>query len=150
MKPLLQFEEFLKKGVIIKRTPENSRALFLFKESKRKQDSLKQILEKIGLNETNTHDIIEYCYDILIYLVRAKLYEDGFTSIGEGSHEAEVAYMRVLGFPEKEVLFLNQLRYFRNGIKYYGTILDQDYANKVLFFLNSVYPRLVNQIRNKN
>ncbi|MFA6022739.1 MAG: hypothetical protein WC781_01485 [Candidatus Pacearchaeota archaeon] len=143
MKHLLNFEEFLDIGVIIKRTPDNSRAIFLIKESKRKHDSLNQVLEKIGLNELNAHEIVEYCYDILIYLLRAKLCKEGFISTGEGGHEAEVSYMRNLSFSENEVLFMNQLRYFRNGIKYYGTILNKSYADKALVFLNKVYPKLL-------
>jgi hypothetical protein len=147
MKQLLNFEEFVKMGVIVKRTPEKSRALFLYKESERKYKSLNQILDKIGVNILNAHEIIEYSYDIIIYLVRSKLYADGFNSTGEGAHEAEVSYMRNLGFSDNEVNFMNQLRYFRNGIKYYGKVLDEDYANKVLVFLKKIYPKLLNLIK---
>jgi len=147
MKSLLMFEEFLKIGTIIKRAPENSRASFLIKESKRKYKSLNQILDKIGINELNAHEIIEYSYDILIYLLRAKLYAEGFTSTGEGAHEAEVSYMRNLNFNENDVLFMNQLRYFRNGIKYYGKVLGKDYAERVLDFLHKNYPRLLEVVK---
>lgn len=113
----------------------------------KKYKSLNQILDKIGVNELNAHEIIEYGYDILVYLIRAKLYEDGFSSTGEGSHEAEVSYLRNLGFSENEVTFMNNLRYFRNGIKYYGKVLDSDYAKKVLTFLNKIYLRLLTLIK---
>ena len=142
MKPLITFEEFIKKGVVIKRTPENSRASSLVKEAERKYRSLNQTLDKIGINELNAHEIIEYCYDILIYLLRAKLYSSGFNSTGEGGHEAEVSYMRNLGFSENEVSFMNQLRYFRNGMKYYGKILDKNYAEKVFIFMKKILPKL--------
>lgn len=143
MKQLLTFEEFLKMGVIVKRTPELSRSSFLIKEAERKNKSLNWTISKIGITELNAHEIIEYGYDILIYLLRAKLCKDGFNSSGEGSHEAEVSYMRNLGFSENEVNFMNQLRYFRNGIKYYGTSLDKTYAHKVKIFLDNIYPRLL-------
>lgn len=149
MKQLITFEEFIEKGIIVKRTSENSRALFLYRESERKKKSLNQVLEKIGINEINAHEIIEYGYDILIYLIRAKLCEDGFSSTGEGAHEAEVAYMRNLGFSETEVMFVDQLRYFRNGIKYYGKVLDENYANKVLTFLRKISPKLAALIKAK-
>lgn len=142
MKQLITFEEFIKRGVIIKRTPENSRASSLIKEAKRKYKSLNQILDKIGINELNAHEIIEYCYDILIYLLRAKLYSKGFNSTGEGGHEAEISYMRNLGFSENDVLFMNQLRYFRNGMKYYGKILNKDYAEKIFDFMNKILLKL--------
>lgn len=143
MKPLAKFEEFVERGVVVKRTPEIPRMNFLFKESARKFKSLNQVMEKIGITELNAHEIIEYCYDIIIYLVRAKLYEAGFSSSGEGAHEAEVAYMRNLGFSENEVLFMNQLRYFRNGIKYYGKSLDKEYAERVKLFLDKIHPKMI-------
>lgn len=142
MKILLMFEEFVKNGIIIKRSPEKSRASFLIKEADRKYKSLSQTLDKIGINDINAHEIIEYCYDILIYILRAKLYENGFASIGEGAHEAEVSYMRNLYFSENDVLFMNQLRYFRNGMKYYGKTLSKEYAEDVLAFLKKIYPIL--------
>ena len=143
MKLLLTFEEFLKMGIITRRTPEFPRSAFLVKESERKNKSLSWMVDKIGICELNAHEIIENCYDILIYLIRAKLCKDGFGSGGEGAHEAEVSYMRNLGFSEYEVDFMNQLRYFRNGIKYYGTILTIEYAEKALKFLNKLYPKLL-------
>ena len=50
--------------------------------------------------------------------------------------------MRVLGFKDIEVSFMNELRYFRNSIVYYGKILDKGYAEKVIKFLNKIYPKL--------
>lgn len=72
-------------------------------------------------------------------LIRAKMLKAGFKSSGIGAHEAEVSYLRELGFKDTEIEFTNQLRYFRNGILYYGKSFDIDYVNKVLDFLNKVY-----------
>jgi len=137
-----KFDEFLLKGTIRRISPDKSRARSLIEESERKNRSLKQILDKIGLNDENANDIIEYCYDILIGLVRAKLYLDGFKSSGEGAHEAEVSYLSQIGFSSSELRFMDELRYFRNGIKYYGKYFDREYANKVLDFLSKVCLRL--------
>ena len=82
---------------------------------------------------------MEYCYDILLFLIRAKLYAEGYSSIGQGAHEAEVSYVRNLGIHEKDVQFLDQLRYFRNGILYYGKRLDAEYAEKVITFTKRIY-----------
>jgi len=41
---------------------------------------------------------------------------------------------------------MNQLRYFRNGIKYYGKVLDKEYAEQIVSFLNRIYPELVKKI----
>ena len=90
-----------------------------------------------------SHFIVDSSYDILIELIRAKLLKDGYKSSGEGAHEAEVSYLRKLGFEEKDVLFMNDLRYFRNGILYYGKSFDSDYADKALEFLKKNFDRLL-------
>ena len=64
-----------------------------------------------------------------------------------GAHEAEMSYMRVLGFDEKDVQFANQIRFFRNGMLYYGTILDKVYAEKVIGFTKRIYPKLKEMIK---
>lgn len=142
MKPLKKFEDFLKEGVIKKQEPDLSRANFLIKDSERKQKSMKITIEKIGLSEINAPEIIEYCYDIIMGLIRANLSKKGFKSYGEGSHEAEVSYLRNLDFSEPTVQFMDQLRYFRNRMKYYGKFLDKEYAERVLGFFNYILPPL--------
>ncbi len=67
---------------------------------------------------------------------------DGFGTSGKGAHEAEVSYLRKIGFKDQEVEFADRLRYFRNGILYYGKNYDKEYAEKVLKFLNLIYPKL--------
>jgi len=47
-----------------------------------------------------------------------------------------------LGFNENDVQFANQLRFFRNGMIYYGTILDTEYAEKVIEFTKRIYLKL--------
>ena len=50
--------------------------------------------------------------------------------------------LKILGFDEKEVQFADQMRYFRNGMLYYGTILDKEYAKKVVEFTKHSYAKL--------
>ena len=88
------------------------------------------------------YDFIENVYDVLMEIIRAKLLAEGFKSGGEGAHEAEVSFLRKLGFPESDVRFMNNLRYFRNGIKYYGKDFDKETATKALSFLDKAYPKL--------
>ena len=65
-------------------------------------------------------------------LIRAKLLLDGYNSSGQFAHEAEVSFMRNLGFSESDVLFMNQLRYFINGIKYYGEDATENKAQEAI------------------
>ena len=142
MKAPFYFEEFIKKGIVKKQSPDKLRAKDLIAEAERKSHSLKNILDKIGLNNENANDIMEYCYDIIINLARAKMLLGGFNASGIGAHEAEVSFLRKLNFSEIEVKFMNQLRYFRNGIMYYGKKFDKEYAQKVLDFLSKIKKRL--------
>ena len=145
MKPLKNFRDYIEQGIVKKQTPNKLRAEDLIKESKRKSNSLKLILTKIGLNNDNANDIIEYCYDIIINLIRANMLIKGFNSSGIGAHEAEISYMKELNLTESEVQFANQLRYFRNGIKYYGKAFNKEYAEKVLKFLSNIKLKLKNE-----
>jgi hypothetical protein len=57
--------------------------------------------------------------------------------------------LREIGFNEKEVQFADQLRYLRNRITYYGKNLDKAYAEQVIEFLNKIYPKLKEMIKEK-
>jgi len=144
-----EFEEYLKRGIIKRILPDKSRANFLFEESINSLRGLKEIIEKIGINEKNSNSVIKDCYDIIMELIRAKLLIEGYNSSGSYAHEAEVSYMKVLGFTENEIAFMNELRYFRNGITYYGKILDKEYATKVFDYLNRIFPGLMKILEKK-
>ncbi|MEK6938541.1 MAG: hypothetical protein AABX04_05835 [Nanoarchaeota archaeon] len=135
-------EGFVEEGIVKIVSINIERARSLIKESERKLRSLNSNLEKVGINADNASDYVEHCYDLLMFLIRAKLYLMGYSASGQGAHEAEVSYLRNLGIGEKEVQFMDQLRYFRNGIIYYGSGLDQEYAEKVINFTKSFYPQL--------
>ena len=136
------FEEFIKEGIVKRIAINKERARSLTKESERKMNSLNEQLDKIGVKDENANDYVEYCYDIISYLIRAKLYLEGYNASGQGAHEAEISYLRVLEFTEKEIQFADQMRYFRNGILYYGTALDKEYAEKIIDFTKRIYPKL--------
>lgn len=142
MKPIKPFSEFLRLRIVKKQSPDKSRAGFLIEESERSLEGLNEIIEKIGINKNNVNSIIKDCHDIIMEIIRAKMLLDGYSASGAGAHEAEVSYMRILGFSERDVQFADQLRYFRNGILYYGTNLDGKYAKEVLGFLRRIHPEL--------
>ncbi len=144
MRNLKKFTEYVEEGVVKKQFPDKSRAENLAEESKRKFNSLNRIKSKVGIDDENANDIIENCYDIIIGLIRAKMLLRGFSSLGAGAHEAEVAFLKELKMNEKDVQFINQLRYFRNGILYYGKRFDKDYAEKVFNFLRRIFILLTN------
>jgi len=142
MRAIRQFEEFIKEGTVKKQMPDNSRANFLIKESEKSNSFLKRLIADYEVTDDNANSIIRICYDIFMELIRASMLKNGFNSQGKGAHEAEVSYMRNLQFSENYIRFADQMRYFRNGIVYYGKIMDAEYAKRVVNFLNKTYPKL--------
>jgi len=142
MNRIKNFEEYLKGGVVKKQAINKSRSEFLIKESERSYNFLMGLIKKIEISNENANDIVKICYDILTELVRAKMLLHGLNTSGYSAHEVEVSYMRVLNFNEAEIQFADQMRFFRNGMLYYGTILDKEYAEKVLEFTKRNYLKL--------
>jgi len=142
MRAVKPFEEFIREGIVKVQSSDKSRANFLIKESEQNYSYLLELIKKMGVRDTNANNYIKNCYDLLMELVRAKMLLKGYNSSGSGAHESEVAYCRGLGFSEVEIQFLDQMRFFRNGMLYYGTILDREYAEKVIEFTKKVYSKL--------
>jgi hypothetical protein len=142
MRAIKDFDEFIKSGIVKKQNPDSSRAEFLIKESENSYRFLMEIIDKIEIDDKNANDVIKGCYDIMMELIRAKMLMKGYNASGFGAHEAEVSYMRNLNFDEQDVQFADQIRYFRNGMLYYGTIMDSEYAKKVFDFLNKILGKL--------
>ena len=147
MKLPKNFEEYLTKGIIKKCSINKSRAEFLIEESEKSLRGLKKRIDIMEIDEDNANSIIKDCYDILMELIRAKLLLDGYNSSGQFAHEAEVSYLKKLGFSDNEVAFINDLRYFKNSINYYGKILSVEYAKQVSNFTNKIYPKLKRMVR---
>lgn len=135
------FEYYLKKGVVRKISIDNSRAESLINESKIDYKVLKDWFNKIS--DKSPGMVIKNSYDVIMGLIRARMFKDGYKSYGVGAHEAEVSYLTVLGFSERDIKFMDKLRFFRNKILYEGKSLDEEYANKVIRFLDKVVKELV-------
>lgn len=142
MRAIRKFEEFIKEGTVKRQSRDKSRADFLIKESENSYKSLLTMIVKVKIDNDNSNLFVKMCYDILMEMIRAKMLLEGYNASGLGAHEAEVSYMRILNFGENDVQFADQLRFFRNGMLYYGTILDKVYAEKVIGFTKKIYKKL--------
>lgn len=142
MKAIKQFNEFIESGTVKKQAPDKSRSKFLVIGAEQGYAYLLELIKKMGVGNHNANDYVKNCYDILMELTRAKMLLEGLNASGFKAHEAEVSYWRNLGFKEHEVQFVDQMRFFRNGILYYGTILDKEYAEKVIEFTKKNYQKL--------
>jgi len=147
MKPIKDFDEFVQNRTVKKQSIDKSRAEFLLKEAENSYEFLLEKIKKIVLTDKNSNDFVKSCHDIIIEIVRADMLLRGYNEAGAGADEAEVAYMRVLGFDESIVQFADQIRYFRNGMLYYGTVLDKEYAEKVIEFTKKIYSELKEKCR---
>ncbi|MEK6915650.1 MAG: hypothetical protein AABW89_03880 [Nanoarchaeota archaeon] len=143
MKLPKEFEYYVQRRIIKKQAKDKSRAEFLINESEKSLKGLRKRFEVMGIDEFNANSIIKDCYDIIMELIRAKLLLEGYSASGSFSHEAEISYLAKLGLPDTEISFLNELRYFRNSITYYGKILDEEYAKKVYYYLDKIIHKLI-------
>ena len=147
MSAINDFDDFIRRKIVKKQTQDKSRAKFLTKEAENGYLFLQEKIDKMGISQNNANDFIKSCYDILMELIRAKMLLDKYSATGQGAHEAEVSYLRILGYKETDVRFLDQLRFFRNGMLYYGTRLDKEYAERVIEFTKQIYPKLKQLIK---
>lgn len=142
MRPVKDFQEFIDDNTVNKQSPDKSRAVFLLSESEKSFRALKKRVEAMGIDDESANSIIKDCYDIIMEIVRAKMLLQGYNASGKGAHAAEVSYLRVLGFSEKDVQLTDQLRYHRNGMVYYGKIFDKEYAEDIFEFTKRFYSRI--------
>ncbi len=129
------FEEYLKKGIVKTRNKNIKRVKSLLEEAHKRL----KFYNAIPISEESANYIIENMYDVIRELIEAKLLLDGYKSY---SHEATVSYLKKLEFSSSEVEFMDELRNIRNQTKYYGHLVNTEYAKKVSEFVNKSYPRL--------
>ncbi len=143
------FSYYLKERIARKQSPNISRAEFLVKETQKSFIGLKNRVEKLTIDEFNANSVIKDIHDIIIEKIRAKMFLDGYTASGNFAHEAEVAYMKILGFSNFEISFVNELRQARNGINYYGKIYEKEYGQSCYNFLIQLNPKLDKLLKEK-
>ena len=144
MNKIRKFEEYIERKIVKRQHSDVIRAKDLVKEAEKDKRFLDEIRKKISLTDENSNNLIDQVYNIARKLIRAKMLIEGYKASGQSAHEAEVSYMIKLGFSEAETEFMNEVRYSRNGILYYGSSFDKEYAGKVLHFLDKNYVKLIN------
>jgi len=143
------FNKYLTEGIARKLIPDVKRANNLIENSDKRNLFFQKIINAIEIADDDANCIIEQIYDILIELIRAKMLIDGYYASGNYAHEAEISYLRRFNFLDYEINTLDELRQFRNGIKYYGKRYKKDEAEKSLNFLNSILPKLKRLIQHE-
>lgn len=72
MRPPNEFKEYVKNKIVVKKSPDHSRAKSLIKEAKKSLSYLKEVEKKIGITDQNANNIIKDAYDIIMEITRAK------------------------------------------------------------------------------
>ncbi len=132
------FEDYLEEGIAKRQSPDLPRSRALRLEAEESYGILQSFLAAVRLSGRNANHVIKNAYDIIMELIRSKMLEQGYNTSGQGAHEAEVAYLERLGLSVQKREFADRLRYYRNGILYYGKSFDAAYARKVLRFLDEL------------
>ena len=139
--PVPQFEEYLN-NVVKTIAPDFSRAKALKRDAEQTFQFLKEIIKRMGITDESANTLIKMSYDLIMDLVRAKMFQKGLHARGEGAHEATVAYLRVLQCKEGDVQFANEMRDIRHRIMYRGEKFSKTYAELAVQFLEKMYPQL--------
>lgn len=131
-----RFEDFLESGDVRKQEKNKILSNSLIKSAEK---SLKNI-HRVKIDDLNAESVISEVYDVLRKLIDSILSLEGYKSY---SHEASILFLKKFSiFEESEIIFLDNLRKIRNGIKYYGKEADIDSALKSINFMNSIIPKL--------
>lgn len=142
MRHIQAFETYLETGIVKKQSKDPQKAKSLFENSNESYEMLHAFIKSVGISDKTANHIVKNAYDSIMERIRAKMAQEGYNASGNGAHEAEVSYMRKLGFRETEIDLADSLRYFRNGILYYGKKTDAQFAQKIIILLDQVRTKL--------
>lgn len=121
-----EFRSYLESKKVNKASPDQELARALLRNvEEREKSTLKLNVEEFHLL------VFENLYDCLRELLDALLALEGYKSY---SHEASIAYLRHLQFPESKVAQLDRFRAKRNNSKYYGRSPSVDDAEEIKQF----------------
>lgn len=133
---MVNFEDFINSGGVRTQRKNAILASALINSSEKSEKYVKR--QKI--DDGSAEHIVSDIYDIIRELIEAKLALEGYKSY---SHEATILFLKKFHeFSESEIIFLDDLRKVRNGIKYYGKESSTEDAVKTIKFLNSILPKL--------
>lgn len=139
-----KFEDFLESGDVRKQEKNEILSKSLMKSVEK---SLKNIY-RVKVDDLNAESVISEVYDIIRKFIDSILSLEGYKSY---SHEASILFLRKFSiFAESEIIFLDNLRKIRNGIKYYGKEADIDSSLRSISFMNSIIPKLNKILRDLN
>lgn len=104
---------------IFRITPDTERARDLFEMAKERIEIVNELSRKFP------YKIIEEYYEIILELITALMYKDGFKTL---SHISAIEYLsKNYKMEESEVKTIEEMRKLRHGIVYYGKRVKEAY-----------------------
>ena len=130
------FKDFIESGEVRVQRKNEILASALIKSSEKSETYIR----KQKIDTESAEHIVAEIYDIIRELIEAKLSLEGYKSY---SHEANILFLKKFPiFEESEIIFMDNLRKIRNGIKYCGKEASIEDANKTIKFFNTMLPKL--------
>jgi uncharacterized protein (UPF0332 family) len=131
-----EVEDFIKEGNVRRQNKDSNLAKALIKSSEKSVKNIK----RIKIDELNAESVFSEVYDSIRELIDAVLLSEGYKSY---SHEASILYLKKFSIiSEKEILFLDNFRKIRNGIKYYGKEVNTEDVKNSIKFMNDILIKL--------
>jgi len=135
---LLSFEYYISKGLVKRRRKNRALAKSLLKSAIDRMKFSKSILK------CKPRYALEMAYEAVIELIDALLALKGYKS---WSHEANIAFLRKLGFAETEIKRLDLSRRRRHSSKYYGVFFSKEEAREEVNELEKAFKKLLREVR---
>ena len=134
---IMSFRYYLDKGSVRKDTKDINRAKSLSEIVKKRMETARKMEPNFKL---------EFAYESIIESIEAVMAVDGYKSY---SHEANIAYLRVLGFPESMVIEADNLRVKRHRSKYYGRKVSEEEGEKAIKTAERIIGKLENILKER-
>ncbi|MBI3334055.1 hypothetical protein HYZ97_01070 [Candidatus Pacearchaeota archaeon] len=133
----MEFQEYIKKGIIRKTSPDKQLAKSLMKQSK--QDKI--FLDSLEITDLSARKIASNYYDILRSILEAIASLDGYKIY---NHEGFTYYLQSKD-EQKLASKFDRLRKIRNNINYYGATMSKEEAEEIKSSVNELLPLVINK-----
>lgn len=131
----MEFEDFIKRGVVRRGEKDNALAKSIIKTS---HHDLKY-LNTLGINELSARTLMCNYYDVLRAFIESISALDGFKVY---SHEAYTYYLKEVKNEEQLSLKFDRFRKIRNKLTYYGKSISAEEAAPNIEEIKSVIKQL--------
>ncbi len=128
-----EFDYYLKIGLVKKSFVDRNRAKSLIKIASERLTLAKKL--------ENPNFKLEMSYEAIIECIEAIMSLKGYKSY---SHEANIAFLKNIGFQESEIIKIDNLRKLRHRSKYYGESISKEVSKNAIKVAEITIQKLIN------